>query len=185
LVRYISKPTFYTIFGSFMILFAFLIVVKSRLGDKSAAFDKTGNFRARRRLTDINNVETAFSFNMGAGICISILVGFISGLLGIGGGIVHVPALVFLGFPVHFAIATSLFVLCISSFISLLVHLTEGSLANVSAMAIYIGVGAIIGAQFGARLSKKFKGSILMIILAAALVIAGIRILILGISQLT
>lgn len=178
--NYISKSLFNIFFGIFMLLFASVIIIKSKMGDKSASYDKKGLFRARRKLIDIANHQADFSFNIVAGILISIFVGFISGLLGIGGGIVHVPALVFLGFPAHFATATSHFVLAISSLTSLIVHITNGSLNNTIKMAILIGIGAIVGAQFGARLSNKIKGSAIMLCLAIALMLVGIRILILG-----
>lgn len=179
--HYISISLFHIIFGIFMILFASIIIVKSKMGDNSAAFDKKGLFRARRKLIDITNHTAEFSFNMATGIIISLFVGFISGLLGIGGGIVHVPALVFLGFPAHFATATSHFVLAISSLTSLIVHITDGSLNNSIKIAGCIGIGAIVGAQIGARLSSKVKGSVLMICLAVALILVGVRIFILGI----
>jgi uncharacterized membrane protein YfcA len=176
----IPKSLFDIIFGTFMLLFAVMIIIKSKMGDHSAPYDKKGIFRARRRLIDITNHEVAFSFNMAVGIIISIFVGFISGMLGIGGGIVHVPALVFLGFPAHFATATSHFVLALSSLTSLIVHITDGSLNSIVKMAVCIGIGAVFGAQFGARLSKKIKGSVIMICLAVALILLGIRILFLG-----
>lgn len=176
----IPQNLFKAIFGAFMILFAGLIIAKSKMGDHSAPYDQKGLTRARRILKDSLNNEVAFSFNMGIGVVISIFVGFISGMLGIGGGIVHVPALVFLGFPAHFATATSQFVLCLSSFTSLMVHITDSSLTSSLKIAVCIGLGAVVGAQIGARISKKVKGSILMICLAAALILAGIRMLILG-----
>jgi uncharacterized membrane protein YfcA len=178
--NYIPISLFNILFGLFMILFACIIIIKSKMGDNSAPYDKKGLFRARRKLTDLANHHADFSFNMAAGIIISIFVGFISGLLGIGGGIVHVPALVFLGFPAHFATATSHFVLSISSFTSLVVHITNGSLNNTVKMAVCIGIGAIVGAQVGARLSNKFKGSVIMICLAVALMLVGVRIFIKG-----
>lgn len=176
----IPRPVFNTIFGIFMIVFAIVIVLKSKMGNHSAPIDQVGHFRAMRRLIDGDGNEAAFSFNLLAGIVISLFVGFISGLLGIGGGIVHVPALVFLGFPAHFATATSHFVLVFSSLTSVLVHLRDGSLTKMIVMSVSIGIGAVIGAQIGARISKRIKGSVIMICLAAALIFAGARILYMG-----
>jgi uncharacterized membrane protein YfcA len=51
-------------------------------------------------------------------------------------------------------------------------------------MSLCIAAGAVIGAQIGARISKRLKGSAIMLCLAAALVIAGVRILYLGIAGL-
>jgi len=181
---YMPRPVFNTIFGGFMLIFAAVIVIKSRMGDNSAPPDKKGLFRAVRMLTDKEGNTASFSFNMLAGVAISLGVGFISGMLGIGGGIVHVPALVFLGFPAHFATATSHFVLALSSLTSLTVHLIDGSLTVALKMSLCIAAGAVIGAQIGARISKRLKGSAIMLCLAAALVIAGVRILYLGIAGL-
>jgi len=148
--------------------------------DHSADYDQKGRTRARRILKDSLGNEVAFSFNIGIGIIISIFVGFISGMLGIGGGTVQVPALVFLGFPAHFATATSQFVLFFSSLTSLSVHISDSSLTSSLKIAICVGIGAVVGAQIGAKISKKVKGSILMICLAVALILAGIKMLISG-----
>ena len=64
---------------------------------------------------------------MRLGMGLSFLVGVISSLFGIGGGIVHVPFLiVILGLPVHAATATSHFVLAITTFMGTLIFLRNG-----------------------------------------------------------
>lgn len=180
LTGYVSRQLFNCIFGVFMIAFAGVIILKSRMGNSSAPIDQAGSFRAKRHLTDRDGHETSFSFNMLAGILISMFVGLVSGFLGIGGGIVHVPALVLLGFPAHFATATSHFVLVFSSAVSLLVHLSEGSLTDNAIMSLSIAGGTVAGAQIGARISKHLKGSVIMLCLAIALIFAGARILYMG-----
>lgn len=180
ITKRIDRNLFNIIFGIFMLVFAGIVILKSRLGDNSAPADKKGRFRAIRHLYDRDGNEISFSFNMLVGISISIFVGFLSGLLGIGGGIVHVPALVLLGFPAHFATATSHFVLVFSSLSSILVHIGQGAFSKSITTAFSIASGTIIGAQIGARVSKYLKGSVLMICLAIALLLAGIRILYMG-----
>ena len=182
LVSNISRSLFNLVFGGFLLIFAIIILLKNRIGDHSAPYDKLGAFRSRRIFTDREGHRTAFSFNMLTGLLISAAVGFLAGSLGIGGGIVHVPALVFLGFPAHFATATSHFALAGSSFTSFLIHLTNGDLSHDSIMAFSIAGGAVAGAQIGAVLSKKIKGSVIMICLAVALILAGVRIFISGLS---
>src|SRR5579862_312073 len=62
------------------------------------------------------------------GALLSVVVGFVSSFLGIGGGIIHVPLLVgVLGFPVHVATATSHYVLMFMSGAGALTHLAQGS----------------------------------------------------------
>jgi uncharacterized protein len=67
-------------------------------------------------------------YNLLLGIAISVGVGFISSLLGIGGGIIHVPALTHaLNFSVHTATATSHYVLSITALVATLIRLKNGS----------------------------------------------------------
>ena len=57
-----------------------------------------------------------FQYNRTLGIVASLGVGFLSSIFGIGGGVIHVPLMIYLlGFPVHVATATSHFVLACSS----------------------------------------------------------------------
>lgn len=180
LTTHVSRHLFNIIFGAFMLIFAIVIMLKKSMGNSCAPAGQSGRFRAVRHLTDRSGNEAAFSFNMPAGIVISMFVGLLSGFLGIGGGIVHVPALVLLGFPAHFATATSHFVLVFSSMISILVHLSDGSLTQNMTMSLSIACGTVAGAQVGARISSRIKGSVIMLCLAIALIFAGARILYMG-----
>ncbi len=114
------------------------------------------------------------------GIALSIFVGFFSPLLGIGGGIIHVPAMVeWLQFPVHIATATSHFILAIMSTVSVVVHYFEGSYNDpkILKMVAALILGVIPGAFLGAFLSRKVKGKIIIKALAVSLALVGIRIL--------
>lgn len=116
-----------------------------------------------------------FAYNRPLGIGISVLVGFLSSILGIGGGLVHVPAMVYLlGFPPHIAAATSHLVLAVSSFFGATSHYLLGNV--LLQPALIIGGGAVVGAQMGARLSQKVKSRYLLWLLAAALFLLGLRL---------
>lgn len=129
-------------------------------------------------LTDRAGIEFSFSFNRTTGILISVLVGLISGLLGIGGGIIHVPAMVFLlNFPVAIATATSHFVLAIVAFAGTGVHIASGVFAHGIHRTIALSIGVIIGAQIGARLSHRVSGTVIIRSLSLALIFVGLRVL--------
>jgi len=118
------------------------------------------------------------NYNLWLGAAISVVVGFLSSVLGIGGGIIHVPALTrVLGFPVHIATATSHFVLSITALAATIIHVTNGTLEGQFATILWISIGAILGAQAGAMLSNHMKGSWILRLLAAGLGLIGIRIL--------
>lgn len=134
-----------------------------------------------KKTKEQNNTEESFTikpYNMSVGIALSVVVGFISSLLGIGGGIIHVPALVYLlHFPVHMATATSHFILAIMALFGSLTHLYEGSLQQGFQHILFLAPGVIVGAQVGAKFSSKLKGNLIIRILALAIISVGIRLL--------
>ncbi|MGB6421083.1 MAG: sulfite exporter TauE/SafE family protein [Anaerolineales bacterium] len=90
-----------------------------------------------------------------------LLVGFISGVLagflGVGGGFVRMPMLVYIvGVPTHIAIGTDLFEIIFSAGYGTLTHALKG---NVDIMiALVMHTGAAIGAQIGAISTRYFTG---------------------------
>lgn len=121
-----------------------------------------------------------FTYNKTLGIIISIFVGFISSILGIGGGAIHVPLMIYaLGFPTHVATATSHSVLAVSSFTGVISHYLLNHIVWIP--AISIGIGATIGAQLGAKISKKTKPKIIVVLLAFTLFALGMRLVFLSI----
>jgi uncharacterized membrane protein YfcA len=119
-----------------------------------------------------------FSFRPLVGVVISIFVGFASSFLGIGGGIIHVPALIHLmSFPVHVATATSHFILAFMTLAGTVAHAATGVLAHGLYRTLTLGLGVVGGAQLGALLSNRIKGAWIIRGLALALGGAGVRIL--------
>jgi uncharacterized membrane protein YfcA len=110
---------------------------------------------------------------------LSFFVGYASSLLGIGGGVIHVPALVhLLNFPVHIATATSHFMLAIMAFTGTAVHVATGAFHHGVRRAILLSIGVVIGAQVGAWLSSRIQGDWILRGLAIALAFVGARVLI-------
>jgi uncharacterized membrane protein YfcA len=131
-------------------------------------------------ITDKSGKVFSYRYNQNYGIIISVIVGFLSPLLGIGGGIIHVPALVqWLQFPVYIATATSHFILAIMSTVSVIVHILQGSYQDAHVLKIVLGLclGVIPGAQLGAYISHRLQTSVIIKILAVCLAIVGLRIL--------
>jgi uncharacterized protein len=162
--------TQYVARGQFSLIFAVLLITVSVIiffGSKP-----------KPNLTENNEINLSNS-KLISGIFISILAGLISSFLGIGGGIIHVPVLSnILMFPVHTATATSHFILSVTSFSGLLVHIFSGKFQHGIGRAAFIAFGALIGAQFGAMLSAKVKGKIIIRILSIALFFVGVRLII-------
>lgn len=144
---------------------------------KAAKVGKRRHYRSRK-LVEINGATHVYSYNPRLGIALSFFVGFVSSLLGIGGGIIHVPALVYLlDFPVHIATATSHFMLAIMALAGTAVHIATGTLSQGLPRIIALGVGVMLGAQLGAKLSDRVKAGWIIRGLAVTLAVVSLRIL--------
>lgn len=161
--KYFNLSSFDMFFGIMLIVLAVIMYWKS----------------STKRATAVSFDPHNFKYNKNLGIFISIFVGFMSSILGIGGGIIHVPLLIYvLSFPPHIATATSHFILAVSSFAGSISHIALGHV--VWKPAIAIGVGAIVGAQLGAAISKKTKPRIIVIMLAVVMCALGLRLFFMG-----
>jgi uncharacterized membrane protein YfcA len=134
----------------------------------------------RRVLTDRYGQTFAYEVPIRRGVAYSLVVGFVSSFLGIGGGVMHVPLLVrALGFPTHLATATSHFVLAIIAGSGALTHLVAGSFAHGHGVrrAISLSLGVVLGAQLGARLSLRASGRLVESLLGIALLALAARLI--------
>ena len=173
----IPRNIFNILFGVLLIAASIFLLMKPE--NRNVIKDKKPKYNLTRTITDIDGTAHTYSYNSVLGIIISVLVGYLSSLLGIGGGIIHVPVLVHaLNFPVHIATATSHFVLAGMSLSGTIVHVLSGALSKGILQTIGLSIGVLFGAQLGARLSKRFQGVFIIRGLAVALGLVGIRILI-------
>lgn len=87
-------------------------------------------------------------------------VGLLTGILGVGGGFLIVPALVMLvGLPMHHAVGTSLVVIAMNSLAGFLGHL-DGVAIDLPLVSVFIGAG-IAGTYVGARLGRRLDAILL------------------------
>lgn len=172
----LSRGIFQTIFGATLLLAAAYLSVRPQKEHFTGAIQQR---HPSRQITDAQGNVTAYSFSRTKGMAIAFGVGVFSGLLGIGGGIIHVPALTqLLAFPTHIATATSHFVVAITTFAAVTVHIVLGAFSEGVRRAAALSAGAVIGAQFGARLSQKVSGSWIVRLLAIGLALVAVRLLI-------
>jgi uncharacterized membrane protein YfcA len=177
LAERIPERAFKIGFGIFLLAMAALLFFRpERQASASRATSRRGVWRIRRSFRDANGNATDYEFDAMLAIVLSFAVGILSSMLGIGGGIVHVPALIhFMAFPVHVATATSQFVLAFTAAAGVAKYASEGHV--VWPLAGAVGVGVIIGAQLGARLSQRMRGTRIVRLLVLAVVVLGIRLL--------
>jgi uncharacterized membrane protein YfcA len=175
---YVPRRLFDLLFGVLLVAAAVFLGGRPRKGVSRCEPSSLDRFCVARRVVDAHGSEYRYSFNLLLGMGISLVVGYVSSFLGIGGGIIHVPALSYLlGFPVHIATATSHFILAIMALTGTLVHIATGTFAHGVHRTVALAIGVLLGAQVGARLSEKIKGSWIIRGLAIALGLVGLRIL--------
>jgi uncharacterized membrane protein YfcA len=90
-------------------------------------------------------------------VLVSFLTGWLAGILGIGGGLIRMPSLIYIvGCPTHVAVGTDLFEVMISGLYGAATYTYKGRTELVAALIML--VGAAIGAQIGAVATKYIKG---------------------------
>lgn len=112
-----------------------------------------------------------------APLALGFFAGVLTVLLGIGGGFILVPAMIYLlSMPARIVIGTSLFmVLCVSGATTMIHALTTHAVDIV--LAALLLVGGVIGAQYGAILTTRIKPDLLRLALAIIILIVGLRML--------
>ena len=97
---------------------------------------------------------------------VGLLVGVLAAIMGVGGGFIMVPAMIYLlGMPTKVVIGTSLFqIIFVTAFTTLLHAMTNYTVDMV--LAVLLLVGGVIGAQFGTRIGTRLKAEQLRILLA-------------------
>ena len=134
-------------------------VEPGRLGGRLQEGDRSYVYRIRR---------------LPVALAASLVAGAISGLLGVGGGIIKVPVLnTFCGIPIRVAAATSAFMIGVTGAASAFLYFGRGDVALHLTAAV--AIGALPGSLLGARLSQRVEARSLKIIMAVVLLLVGLR----------
>jgi len=133
----------------------------------------------RMLLTSANPDKEAMmasSLRLGLMAIGGFLIGFIAGLLGVGGGFLFVPMMLAMGYPTKKAAATSAFVVIFSSFSGFVGHIAEGHFNWPLMIATSIAV--IIASQIGAKVMKdKMKARWIKQMFAVVLLAVAVKLL--------
>jgi uncharacterized membrane protein YfcA len=164
LVQEIPRTLFDPLFGTLLLVMGGFLVAKP-LGSESEA--------------GRNDSPQSSDNRMLLGTIGSAYIGVLSSLLGIGGGIIHVPFLIrVLRIAPHTATATSHFVLTFIALAATIAHVVMGEFNRGLAQTTYLAIGVMMGAPVGAALSSRLQGSLIVRLLALALCLVGLRLLI-------
>ena len=131
--------------------------------------------------TWVHNLPFKMKFRA-SGLYISVLppmlvgavVGFLAAIMGVGGGFIMVPAMIYLlGMPTKVVVGTSLFQIIFVTAFTTLMHAVTTQTVDML-LALMLILGGVIGAQIGARLGLRLKAEQLRILLSLlVLAVAG------------
>lgn len=163
LVREVTRTLFDPVFGVLVLAMGVFLVVSPGRSARGEAKEPAEPISNRRAL--VGSIGSAY-------------IAVLSSLMGIGGGIIHVPFLIRgLRMPPHTATATSHFVLTFMALTATATHIALGEFDHGLIQTAYLAVGVMMGAPIGAALSDKLHGGLIVRLLALALCGVGLRLL--------
>jgi uncharacterized membrane protein YfcA len=109
-------------------------------------------------------------------LAIGLGIGFLGALLGIGGGFLLVPALIYLlRVPTQMSVGTSLVLTLITMCAATILHAAFNGTVD-AVLALILMLGGTVGAQFGARAGQRLKAEYLRLLLALLVLAVGLRV---------
>jgi len=109
-------------------------------------------------------------------LAIGAFVGFLSAVMGVGGGFIMVPAMIYLlGMPTKVVIGTSLFQIIFTTAFTTVMHAVSSQSVDIM-LALLLILGGVVGAQFGARFGVRLKAEQLRILLAGMVLLVCFKV---------
>ncbi len=171
----LDLPSFNLYFGILLILLSTLLLVRKYL----KPVEWFVNNGKKNTFIDAQGQSFIYGYPIWFAVIVTFGVGFASGLFGIGGGSILVPAMILLFlFPPHVAVGTSMFMVFLSALVNSISHI---SLGNVPWLyTIPVVPAAFIGAKIGATLNQRIQSETLVFALRIILLLLGVRSIVAG-----
>lgn len=170
----LTYVTMLGVIGSLMLVESLSAILKKRRGD-------TGHQRAGHSWMHGLPLKQRFHrsklyISVIPPFALGIFVGFLSAIMGVGGGFVVVPALIYmLRVPTNVVIGTSLFqTIFVAAYTTVMQAWQNQSVDAV--LALLLVVGGVVGAQFGVRAGQRLQGEQLRALLAGLVLIVAVRL---------
>jgi uncharacterized membrane protein YfcA len=175
-VAFITPSILSALFGLVLLYVAYTMVVRRNFmsedvpsADNSVAPDSLSSSLANSYYDqNLGKVVTYKVTHVPAGLGAGFFAGVLSSLLGIGGGIIKVPVMhLVMGLPMKAAIATSAFMIAITTTVGALLYHYQGYIYPFIVAPLVIGI--VIGARVGVELAQRAGGILLRRIFGAFL----------------
>ncbi len=172
----LTYVTFLGIIGSLMLIESLNTIRKTQAGQKISA-------RRPGQHSWIHGLPFKMRFHRSKlyisaipPLMIGAFVGFLGAIMGVGGGFVMVPAMIYLlRVPTNVVVGTSLFQIVFVTAATTIMHATQNFTVDI-VLAMLLMIGGVVGAQFGAVAGEKLKGEQLRALLAGLVLLVCLRI---------
>jgi len=109
-------------------------------------------------------------------VLVGFFVGTLSAIMGVGGGFIMVPAMIYLlRMPTSIVIGTSLFQIVFVTALTGVLHSVENQAVDMI-LGLLLVIGGVVGAQYGVRAAARLRGEHLRALLAAIVLLMGLRL---------
>ena len=163
--------------GGMMLVESGRAIQRSRGGGGGVTLRKPGHHNWIHRLPLKMRFRTSKLF-----VCVipvgalGAAVGFLAAIMGVGGGFIMVPALIYLlKVPTNVVVGTSLFQITFVTAATTVLHATQNQTVDAT-LALLLIVGGVIGAQFGAIAGQRLRGEQLRFLLAGIVLLVALRL---------
>ncbi len=173
----LSQHTLQRMFGVMTIVSAVAMLGRLKKRNVIVAEDAdTGRLGGRYHEAESGGVVSYREKRVPVAMAVSLAAGSLSSLLGVGGGILKVPALnAWCGVPMRAAAATSAFMIGVTAASGVVIYFGRGDIVPWMAAATVLGV--LAGSRAGFMVGERAKAKWLKLLLAAILVVVGVLML--------
>jgi uncharacterized protein len=173
----LGKGVLSAVFGGVTIVIAIYMLVRPHAGKRPPVRpDEVGLLGASYHDRSLAGTVSYKVRRPWAGLAASFVAGNVSGLLGLGGGVLKVPVMVLvMGVPVRAAACTSSFMVGVTACVGAIVYLAHGLVDPVTTVPVVLGV--VVGAYLGSMLARRVKSSVLSLILAIVLLALSVQMI--------
>ena len=172
-----SYVIFLTIIGSLMFLESVRLILRTRKGKVSRGKLHQHNwlhglpFKIRFR-------KSKLYISILLPILIGVIVGILAALMGIGGGFIIVPAMIYLlGMPTSLVVGTSLFQIIFVAANTTILQASQNQTVDI-VLATILLLGSVIGVQIGSKFANILKGEYLRLILSSIIILVSLILLV-------
>ena len=176
LVIKLSYVIFLAIIGSLMFMESFKLIIQTKRGKATRGKLHQHNwlhglpFKTRFR-------KSKLYISIILPLIIGVIVGILAALMGIGGGFIIVPAMIYLlGMPTSLVIGTSLFQIIFVAANTTILQASQNQTVDI-VLALILLIGSVIGVQIGSKFSNFMKGEHLRLFLSFIILLVGFKLI--------